>query len=30
MDVVIDGTGIHGTVIDDAGATRDTFTVAMP
>jgi len=30
MDVVIDGTGIHGTVIDDSGATRDTFTVAMP
>jgi hypothetical protein len=30
MDVVIDGTGIHGTVIDETGATRDTFTVAMP
>ncbi len=30
MDVVIDATGIHATVIDDAGTTRDTFTVAMP
>jgi hypothetical protein len=30
MDVVIDGTGIHGTVIDDSGKTRDTFTVALP
>ena len=30
VNVVIDGTGLHGTVIDEAGATRDTFTVAMP
>jgi hypothetical protein len=30
MDVVIDGAGIHGTVIDEAGTTRDTFTVPLP
>lgn len=30
MDVVIDGTGLHGTVIDQAGAIRDEFTVALP
>ena len=30
MDVVIDGPSLHATVIDDSGATRDTFTVALP
>lgn len=30
VDVVIDATGLHGTVIDDAGTTRDTFTITMP
>ena len=30
MDVVIDAAGLHGTVIDEAGMTRDTFTVTLP
>ena len=30
MDVVVDGTGIHATVIDETGATRDSFTLALP
>jgi hypothetical protein len=30
MDVVIDAAGIHATVIDDSGTTRDTFTVPAP